>query len=384
MMRLDNRARLLALALAAGLWTAANAAAADQNKSAEDEFTNAYMEYVSGESAAGAGQADVAMDHYRTALGTYLDISTNRPGWRANIINYRITQCLNQIKRLQSGAALAAKSTAARQEPPDSGEAAEPGAGEPEREVDAAADVQTVRDERDALAAENRQLSQDLAAMRSQAAAAQEHRWWRFWEKTPRVTIMHPRAEAAIKQEARRLMDQGKPAAAVPLLRDATDLMPQSHELGLMLGTACCQAGRYADAVPILSAALRDDPNNAAAHVVLGTAYMGTGGLRRARKQMEEALQINPDLAEAHYNLAQIYLMMKPPDVAQARAHYDTALRLGGEPDAAMEEAIRKAYLTQKTADLRKKKLLPGSGGQSNPVSQGQPAGNTSVQKGQP
>ena len=372
-------------------------AAAPAPKSADERFTDAYVALVNAESAQNSRQNPTAIREYRNALELYVNINNDFPGWRANVVKYRIAECLNQIRKLE-------QATGTGGEPAATGEdvGSTPSAEEDElvgasggtgaeafradaAEPAAAHEMQSLKEDRDFLVAENKRLRSETAGLQEQKSGGRE--WYRFWRRKPAAApdaASHRLVVDTVKSEAKRLVEKGEPTAAVQLLREAVALFPKSPDLRMALGGAYCQAGGFRDALDVMETVAKDMPDDARVQVVIGTAYIGLANLKMAQRHMEAALRLDPNLGEAHYNLAQIYLMMNPPDPARANNQYRQALEVGAARDAGLEEAIRRAYLLRKTSDLGKKKLVPSSSRKVDPVGQGEAARNLPVQQGQP
>ncbi|MBN2302323.1 MAG: tetratricopeptide repeat protein [Lentisphaerae bacterium] len=141
---------------------------------------------------------------------------------------------------------------------------------------------------------------------------------------------------ARIKSAAWRLLIQGKTEKAYDLAMLGLQLDPDEPAMRLLAGTAQCQTGRFQEAIELLSRLTLEAPENARIRVTLATAYFGQNDVQRAKEQLEQALTIDPNMKEAHFNLAQVLLMLNPPDQDSAAAHYRQALKLGAQPDATL------------------------------------------------
>ena len=53
------------------------------------------------------------------------------------------------------------------------------------------------------------------------------------------------------------------------------------------------------------------------------------------------ALKLDKNLPECLYNLAQLYALVDPKDVKQARKYYQQALDLGVTPDAQLDKVLK-------------------------------------------
>jgi Flp pilus assembly protein TadD len=377
-----------------------------ETKSPDQHLTDAYVAFVSAETAAGAGDTAQAVAGYRQALELYLKLREGFPDWRTDMVNYGIAQCLNRITKLtRTAPAPAAPETPTEPAPapfpqPPAAGAIPPSPVEdveaslPRSPEDALAisnkmeDGWIAADEREMLADWQREVDQHWPADRqtpSPSPSPPRKAWYQFWIKEPAAPPSpHLQVRNAVKAEARRLLNDNKAPEAVTLLRDASACFPDATDIRLMLGTACCYARQFQEAVRVARGVISAAPTNASAYVVLGTGMMGLGEYRQAIRHTERALKINPRLAEAHYNLAQMWLMVSPSEPYTARDHYFRSLELGGAHDPVLEDAIRRACLMRKAAEIGKKKPLSSTGRQSQPVGQGELGGNVTVQQNQP
>jgi tetratricopeptide (TPR) repeat protein len=337
------------------------ACGATAQKGADQLMTEAYSAFVGADSAAASGtQREAALAAYRHALEIYVQISETHPDYQKNVVGYRITQCLNEIQRLKAAGVTEPPShtlTATNPPPATTNVAsAEPTDITPDEMLDPEAmneELTRLTRERDTLSAQNELFSRQIDRL-----TARSHYSWKFWEKSAAVTneaAAFDECAAAIRSEAQRMMNAGSAPAAVRLLSQAVELFPERTEMRIMLGSACCQSGRYEDAMHILNPVLGDNPKNERAHLIMGTAFMGLGKLKQARKETEAAIALNQNTADAHYNLAQILLNITPAEPYLARDHYRRAIELGGQADPKLEDQIRRTCLLRKATDLRKK-----------------------------
>ncbi|MFN3704999.1 MAG: tetratricopeptide repeat protein [Thermoflexales bacterium] len=114
-------------------------------------------------------------------------------------------------------------------------------------------------------------------------------------------------------QQGSRLLLEGKPLEALPLLQRAHRLKPDDPDIVLNLSGAYILAGKHHHAVAILEAALRQFPDNARLWANLGAAYLGNlltateEQQMRALKAFERALEIDPLAHSVAYNIGLIY-----------------------------------------------------------------------------
>ena len=91
----------LAARLSAVLLGLAPAAMAQGGSAAQSPATQAYILVVRADQARDTGDLEGALKFYQTALQQYRDLSRLDPDWNPEIVQYRITQCANEIKAIQ-------------------------------------------------------------------------------------------------------------------------------------------------------------------------------------------------------------------------------------------------------------------------------------------
>lgn len=145
-----------------------------------------------------------------------------------------------------------------------------------------------------------------------------------------------------VKTGARQLLIAGETEKARALLAEGLGLDPDDITVRLLTGIAQCQGGEYAGAFDLVRQVIAESPSNACAHVVMGTVHFALGQNKAAEKEIRRALELKPDMKAAHYDLARLLVVANPPDGAQARDHYQTAVKLGAAPDASFELLLKK------------------------------------------
>jgi tetratricopeptide (TPR) repeat protein len=129
-----------------------------------------------------------------------------------------------------------------------------------------------------------------------------------------------------------RLLDVGKPAEAVPLLRQAVHSSPDFASANFALGEALKATGETESAIGQYAAALRLRPDYAEAHNALAVALRESGHLAEALEHFMRAVQAEPEFAEAHSNLG--LALWEAGRRQEGIAHYRESIRL--KPDDAM------------------------------------------------
>ena len=110
------------------------------------------------------------------------------------------------------------------------------------------------------------------------------------------------------------------------LWTDTAAKCPGNRWVQCNLGMALVEQGRPAEALPHFERGLRLAPDDPAAHNDLGLALAKLGRLPEAVAQYETALRLRPTFAEAHNNLGLALSEMDRP--ADGLVHLETALRL--------------------------------------------------------
>lgn len=332
------------LSLAVARW-----APAGEPVTADGLLRQAYVAVVQAELAGQAGRRAEAIRAYRQALDLYGRLEAEYPGWQAEAIDYRMADCRNQIAGLEKAtpdtaatAGIAGETNAESRLSRLLAELRAAGASlEPSKDA-SAADRERMRlqDERDEAVRTAQALQR-----RVQRLEEESRRAGRAPTNAVSTNLPLSAIPAVIKAESRRRLQAGEIEPALWLIREGERVVPDDLDLVVLHGLAACQGGRFAEAVEVLLPHDTRDLKQASVLVTLGSAYMGLGRIGDARVAMERALVLAPDSAEAHYNLAQILLVVKPPEAERAEAHYARAVQLGSRPDPALENSLRTAII---------------------------------------
>jgi tetratricopeptide (TPR) repeat protein len=138
----------------------------------------------------------------------------------------------------------------------------------------------------------------------------------------------------------------GKTAESTALLRRALKIDLSYAPAWLLLGMNALEQKNDAEALADLMQAVYLDDRNPRAHNFLGIAAGHKGWSEVSEQELRRAVELNPDYADANFNLAVFYLSRTPPLIEQARRHYQRALDLGTQRDAALESKLVKAVST--------------------------------------
>lgn len=318
---------------------------------AEDILRQAYVAVVDAEMAGVEQRVEEAVSGYRKAASLFGRLQAEYPGWREDMVSYRVADCQNMIAVLESGAVT---NKAAAEIPAASAEArlrvlaqelklarawlAQGEAPEGRKTILLEQEIRQLRGERDQA------IRQAQAAVRQ--AARLEAKLRKYGQGEAEASTNAPVLLAtAIRSESARLMREEQFGKAFDLLREAADVLPDRGEFDILAAVAACRAGRFDVAVGILKPYDTRKPSNADALLTLGTAWMGLGRIGEARVATEKALALHPESAEAHYNMAQIFLTLRPADPVAAEQHYQRARELGLEADPDLENNLRMAFI---------------------------------------
>jgi tetratricopeptide (TPR) repeat protein len=129
-----------------------------------------------------------------------------------------------------------------------------------------------------------------------------------------------------------RLLDVGRPAEALPLLRKAVDSSPDFASACFELGEALNSTGEKEAAAGQYEAAIRLRPDYAEAHNALALALREAGHPEEALEHFNQAVQSEPEFAEAHSNLG--LALCEAGRRQEGIAHFRESIRL--KPDDAM------------------------------------------------
>ncbi len=143
-----------------------------------------------------------------------------------------------------------------------------------------------------------------------------------------RATTLDPKMSEAFLNLG-ILLTEKDPAAAVPPLRRAVDLLPAQSRPRFLLGYAQEHSGDIPAAVDSYEAALRLDPRDVETIIHLGNLYVGLKRYPDAEMKFRAALELQPKSPQALLGLAQTLDVQKKPEAAAAYRDY-----LAVQPDA--------------------------------------------------
>jgi tetratricopeptide (TPR) repeat protein len=148
-----------------------------------------------------------------------------------------------------------------------------------------------------------------------------------------RATVLDPKmAEAFLNLGI--MLTAKDPAAAVPPLRKAVELLPSQSRPRFLLGYALERSGDVASSVEAYEEALRLDPRDVETVIHLGNLYLGLKRYPDAEGKFRAAIESQPKSPQALLGLAQSLDGEKKPEAAKAFRDY-----LAMQPDGAAARA---------------------------------------------
>jgi Flp pilus assembly protein TadD len=136
-----------------------------------------------------------------------------------------------------------------------------------------------------------------------------------------RATTLDPKMSEAFLNLG-ILLSEKDPAAAVPPLRRAVDLLPAQSRPRFLLGHAQERSGDIPGAVDSYEGALHLDPSDVEAEIHLGNLYAGLKRYSDAETKFRAALELQPKSPQALLGLAQTLDAQKKPEAAAAYRDY--------------------------------------------------------------
>ena len=160
---------------------------------------------------------------------------------------------------------------------------------------------------------------------------------------SPVAATVPPRTvpkDMAAADFVRQLLQEGENDAALATVQEARKTRPTDMNLVLIESIALIRLQQYREAAAMLVDLAKNNPRNAEIHATLGAAMMGAGFYEEARETLLMAVKFDKNLPECHFNLAQLYALVDPKDLKQARKHYKLARDLGIAADAQLDKIL--------------------------------------------
>ena len=128
-------------------------------------------------------------------------------------------------------------------------------------------------------------------------------------------------------QMGRLLAAKGRWDAAIPELRKAIDVLPESIDLRLELGQLYCRSGQSQKALDLMDTLKNENKlERSQRKMIQGWALRQLKQQVQAEKLLTESLQLNPHLARSHYELGKLYKSLN--NVEKTLESYQRALEI--------------------------------------------------------
>ncbi|MEM7283348.1 MAG: tetratricopeptide repeat protein, partial [Pseudomonadota bacterium] len=181
----------------------------------------------------------------------------------------------------------------------------------------------------------------------------------------------HPDDPDALHLLGLLLHQTGRSEAAIPLLKQAIELKPQSSQSIPLIAMALSVSDQDEEGLEYCKAGLTKDPDNANIVNAAGRIHQKLGDYKHAAHLFQRAAQIRPDFTDARHNLGLALLNMGQYETAaeqlEAAAnmtprnpyiHHDLALALSRLGDFEYARECLRTSLTLKTDNLEAKLSL--------------------------
>lgn len=156
-------------------------------------------------------------------------------------------------------------------------------------------------------------------------------------------------APAAPPADALRLIDEGRPREAIPLLEEAARKEPGSAAIHFHLGYALSLAGENERAIAAFRRTLEIDPEIRAARLNLAHLLLGEGRPAEARTLLEECLKQDPDDAKSAFLLGRALA-----ETGQWRAAAEAFEAAARKQPSGLETAMALAHAWERAGERQK------------------------------
>jgi tetratricopeptide (TPR) repeat protein len=137
----------------------------------------------------------------------------------------------------------------------------------------------------------------------------------------------NPSTDAQRLNEVQQLMDSGRCAEAIPILKALVARHPEAPTLQYGLGRCYFQAGDYTNAVSTLRVVAREMPKVAEVHFFLGSALGLSGNTAEAIQELRIAMELDPEFEPA-FRAYGMFRVGSGASSQDARDALEAALRL--------------------------------------------------------
>jgi tetratricopeptide (TPR) repeat protein len=168
----------------------------------------------------------------------------------------------------------------------------------------------------------------------------------------PAPAVTTPAHVPHLLAAAARLLRAGRPAQAVPLLRDACQWQPENASVLHDLGLACLESGAPGEAVAALRRATAANPKYTDAWFRLGIALEKSGDTRAAIAAYDRATELLPSHTEAWYRAGALVYTLG--HVAEAIGCFRRAAATGAKTSFGRLGAARALLAQDRDAEAEK------------------------------
>jgi len=134
--------------------------------------------------------------------------------------------------------------------------------------------------------------------------------------------------------------EQGEYETAESMAEEAQKLDDERADVNALQGMIAWRQDQLKPASRAFKKAIRLNPDDERYRIYYGMVMYGRGRHKEALDQLKNAVILDPLSSEAQFNMAVLLAGVDKPDFVEARAHYEEALRLGSEPDLALEKLL--------------------------------------------
>ena len=157
------------------------------------------------------------------------------------------------------------------------------------------------------------------------------------FEKALKIDVTNPDAKVGL---ASCMYTRGDWLEARERVKDVLKKYPDNAQALGLLGIISWRAGDLKSAEGALREALNQDKDDAQLYNYMGIVKHSLKQEPEAVKALSSAVELNPKLSEAQFNLAVVLVMSEPPNIGEARKHYEEAVKLGVPKDEKLEAII--------------------------------------------